>query len=335
MKRVLSVLLAVLLVLAMTACGTQNEDPQSGTNDDVQSTGDAQYTVGIIQLSEHSALDSAREGFIVALADNGLVDGENLEIDFQNAQNDQSNLGTIADRFVSKDVDLVLAIATPAAQTMAGKTTEIPIIATAVTDFAEARLVNDNDNPGTNVSGTSDMNPIKEQIELVKQLAPDCQTVGVCYNSGEDNSVLQAELARAEIEAQGMSYVEVTVSSTNDVQQAITTLASQCDAIYLPTDNTLASSIPVVYGVVAETKTPVIGGESGMVDSGALATVGINYYDLGYQAGEMAIRVLLEGADISTMPVEHQTEYEYTFNLDTAEAIGLTIPEDLLALAGE
>ena len=155
MKRVLSVLLAVLLVLAMTACGTQNEDPQSGTNDDVQSTGDAQYTVGIIQLSEHSALDSAREGFIAALADNGLVDGENLEIDFQNAQNDQSNLGTIADRFVSKDVDLVLAIATPAAQTMAGKTTEIPIIATAVTDFAEARLVNDNDNPGTNVSGTS------------------------------------------------------------------------------------------------------------------------------------------------------------------------------------
>ena len=244
------------------------------------------------QLVEHVALDSAREGFINALKDNGYVDGQNVTIDIQNAQGDQSNLSTISDRFVSNKVDLILGIATPAVQAIAGKTTEIPILGTAVTDYVVAKLVDSNEAPGGNVSGTTDMNPVKEQIDLLVKLVPDAKTVGVLYNSSEDNSILQAKMAKEAIEALGLSYVEVTVTNTNEVQQATQSIVERCDAIYIPTDNTFASSMPVVHGVTSQSKTPVICGESGMVRSGGLATLGISYYDLGYQTGLMAIRIL-------------------------------------------
>ena len=289
--------------------------------------------VGIVQLAEHAALDSACEGFIAALAENGFVDGETVEIDLQNAQGDQSNLSTIGERFLGEKVDLILAIATPAAQAMAGKTTEIPILATAVTDYESAKLVNSNAAPGGNVSGTTDMNPIKEQIALIVQLAPDTKTIGCIYNGGEDNSVLQAGIAKAEIEALGLDYEEITVTSTNDVQQAMQTLVGKCDAIYIPTDNTLASSMPVVAGVANEAKIPVICGESGMVDNGGLATLGINYYNLGHQTGLMAVRILKEGANIAEMPIESLTEFDYRINAATAETIGLKIPDELAQYA--
>jgi len=285
--------------------------------------------IGIIQYNEHIALDTAREGFVAALQENGYKDGENIAIDYQNAQGDQSNLSTISDRFVSNNVDLVLAIATPAAQAVAGKTTEIPILATAITDFESARLVESDEAPGCNVSGTTDMNPIKEQIDLLVKLVPEAKTVGALYNSSEDNSILQAKLAKEAIEALGMNYVEATVSTSNDVQQAVQSLVDECDAIYIPTDNVVASAMPLVHGVTAESKTPVICGESGMVNSGGLATLGINYYDLGYQTGLMAVKILKGEAEPATMSIESATGFDFAINGTVAEEIGVEIPVDL------
>lgn len=296
------------------------------------SASEGQKTIGVIQYVQHVALDSAREGFVQALADNGYVDGDKIALDIQNAQADASNLATISDRFVANNVDLVLAIATPAAQSIAGKTTTIPILGTAITDYVVARLVDSNEVPGTNVSGTTDMNPVADQIKLIKELFPETKTVGVLYTSSEDNSVLQAKLAKDAIEAEGMTYTEATVTSSNDVQQATQSIVDSCDAIYIPTDNVFASSMPVVYEVATAAKKPLIGGEAGMVKSGGLATLGINYYDLGYQTGLMAIRVL-NGEDVSKMPIETATKMDYTFNSTYADAIGFTIPEAYQAYA--
>lgn len=321
--RILAFVLSGLLILTAAGCSKKNEgnDNKKGTS--------KKLSVGIIQYMEHVALDDARKGFIDALKDNGYVDGENITIDVQNAQGDQSNLSTISDRFVSNKVDLVLAIATPAAQSIAGKTKDIPILATAVTDFVTAKLVNSNEAPGGNVSGTTDMNPIKEQIDLLVKLVPDAKTVGVLYTSSEDNSILQASIAKEAIENLGLKYVEVTVTNSNDVQQATQSIVEQCDAIYIPTDNTFASAMPVVHGITSQSKTPVICGESGMVNNGGLATLGINYYNLGYQTGLMAIKIFKGEATPATMPIEASKEFDFAINGAVAEEIGIEIPDDL------
>jgi len=321
--RILAFVLSGLLILTAAGCSKKNE-----SNDNKKGTS-KKLSVGIIQYMEHVALDDARKGFIDALKDNGYVDGENITIDVQNAQGDQSNLSTISDRFVSNKVDLVLAIATPAAQSIAGKTKDIPILATAVTDFVTAKLVNSNEAPGGNVSGTTDMNPIKEQIDLLVKLVPDAKTVGVLYTSSEDNSILQASIAKEAIENLGLKYVEVTVTNSNDVQQATQSIVEQCDAIYIPTDNTFASAMPVVHGITSQSKTPVICGESGMVNNGGLATLGINYYNLGYQTGLMAIKIFKGEATPATMPIEASKEFDFAINGAVAEEIGIEIPEDL------
>jgi putative tryptophan/tyrosine transport system substrate-binding protein len=305
--------IGVAVVMMMSGCIGRDED----------------ITIGIIQYVEHVALDSAREGFIDALEDNGYVDGENITIDVQNAQADQSNLSTISDRFVGNNVDLVLAIATPAAQSIAGKTTDIPILGTAITDYEAAKLVESNEAPGGNVSGTTDMNPIKEQIDLLLRLVPDAKTVGVIYTSSEDNSIVQAAIAKEVIEGLGLIYTEATVTNSNEVQQAAQSIVQECDAIYLPTDNTMASSMPIINGVTVDSKTPVICGESGMVESGGLATLGINYYELGYNTGLMAVKVLKGEAEPATMPIESADKFDFAINGDVAEEIGLDIPADL------
>ena len=305
-------ILAMLLVLFLSCGAALAEDKP---------------IVGIIQQMEHVALNAARDGFIQALKDQGYEDGVNITIDSLNGQGDPSTLASIADRLIGENAALVLAIGTTAATTMAGKTTEIPILGTAVTDYVEPRLAESNEKPGYNVSGTSDMNPVTAQIELLKELCPDAQTVGVLYTSSEPNSVLQARMAKEAIEGLGMAYTEVTVANTNDVQQAAQQIVGKCDAIYIPTDNVFASSMPIVYGVTAESRTPVICGESGMVQSGGLATLGISYFDLGYQTGLMAAEVLA-GADVSQMPIRFaESGFEYSFNKTVADEIGFEIPE--------
>ena len=317
-KTNVQVVLVLFVVIGILAGFTQRFEAAGG-----------RHTIGIIQYVEHQALDASREGFLAALAANGYLDGENIDVDYQNAQGDASNLSTISDRFVGRQVDLVLAIATPAAQSMASKTTKIPILGTAITDYVVARLVDSNEHPGGNVSGTTDMNPVKEQIDLIVTLVPDVQTIGLLYTSSEDNSILQARLAKEAILALGLDYVEVTISSSSEVQQATQSIVRRVDAIYIPTDNIFASAMPIVYGVVSQSKTPVIVGETGMARAGGVATLGINYYDLGYQTGEMAVRVL-EGESPASMPIEGAKGFDYAVNGEMAKEIGLEIPTYLL-----
>jgi putative ABC transport system substrate-binding protein len=313
MKRIFTAALVTVLAVSTVGCGKKE---------------DGKKEIGIIKMMDHVALNQSEEGFVAALKDKGFVDGDNIKLTYQNGQGDINNLPTIADKFVGDKVDLIFAIATPSAQAAAGKTSTIPIIGTAITDFTTAGLVESDEVPNTNVSGTSDMNPIAAQIDLMLQLCPDVKTVGFLYNSSEANSVLQVDLTKEILDAKGIAYVERTVSSTNDVQQAAASIVTECDAIYLPTDNTMASSMATINEVTVAAKIPTICGESGMVSSGGFATLGINYYDLGYQAGVMAAKVL-NGEDISKMPVETSTDYVYSINKDVADALGITIPDEL------
>lgn len=310
--KIISLMLSLTLV--MTAAAALSEDSKP-------------YEIGVVQLIEHNALDAAYDGFVAALADHGYVDGEGISLDFQNAQGDMSNLSTIGDRFVSQKKDMILAITTDAAQAMAGKTEIIPIVATAVTSYETAGLVESESAPGGNLTGTSDMNPVAAQIGLIAELVPQAQTIGLIYNSSEDNSVLQAGIAREAIEALGLAWVELTVTSVNDVQQTMQSLVGKCDAIYIPTDNTLAAAMPIVYDVAGPAGIPTICGESNMVLEGGLATMGIDYYDLGYKTGLMAIEVL-GGADPATMPIQYADASDaVTINGLVAEEMGYQAPE--------
>jgi len=300
-----------------------------------EATGDSeQITIGITQIVEHPALDSARQGFIDAMADAGYVEGENVVYDIANAQNDKSNALTIAQKFANDKVDLIFAIATPTAQAAAQATADIPILITAVTDPVAAGLADSNEAPGGNVTGTTDMNPIAEQIELIKAFVPDAKKVGVIYNAGEVNSEVQVEIAREVASKIGLELVEATVATTADVNQAAGSLVGRVDAIYIPTDNTVVSALESVLQVAEENKIPVIAGEGDSVERGALATLGIDYYELGRQTAEMAIRVL-KGEDPATMPIETQKNMKLYLNKKAAAAMGVEIPEDILSEADE
>ena len=291
--------------------------------------------IGIVQIVNHAALDAAREGFLRALSDNGYEDGVNMTVDYRNAQSNQDTLSSIADYFVGQQVDLILAIATPSAQAVAGKTETIPILGTAITDYVEAKLVQSNEAPGYNISGTTDMNPIKAQIELITRLVPAAQTIGLIYTSSEVNSQLQARDAKLVIEGLGLAWKEITVNNSNDVQQAVQAIVQECDALYIPTDNTLASAMPLVYEAAVAASVPVVAGDGNMVMQGGNFTLGIDYEQLGYQTGLMAVQVLREGADVSSMPIESQSQYQYYINSTANEAMGIAIPEDLLPYAQE
>lgn len=333
MKRFIHSLTAVLLMgtMAMTGCsGSNTGSDQSASNTGKAAASGDSYNIGIIQLTEHPALDAAREGFVKGMADNGLVEGENVTIDVQNAQNDQSNLKTIAQKFVSDKKDLVLAIATPAAQSIAAETTDIPILVTAVTDPAESGLCSSNEAPGGNVSGTSDLTPIKEQIELLHQILPDADNVAIMYNSGEQNSVIQADMAEDAATQLGIKTERKTVTNTNDVAQVASSLVGKYDAVYVPTDNTLASSMPLLSSITNPAGLPLIVGEQGMIEGGGLASVAVNYTDLGEMTGKMAAEVLLEGKDISQMPIQYTENPELIVNPTAANELGIEIPADIL-----
>lgn len=291
--------------------------------------------VGILQLVQHPALDAAREGFIKGLADAGFTDGDNVKLDYHNGQGSQDIMASIADQFVAAPVDLALAIATPAVQALAGKTESIPILGTAVTDFVQAKLVESNEHPGFNVSGTSDMNPVAEQIDLIRRLVPEAKTLGLLYTSSEVNSQIQAALARERAEQLGLHVVEVTVNNTNDVQQAAVNILGQVDVLYIPTDNVVASSIALVVEEALARKIPIAGSEAAHVNGGGTFTLGIDYFKLGEQTGHMAARILRGEAQVSEMPIERQDQFDYLINKTYMEALGLAIPEDLLPFAIE
>ncbi len=321
MKKGAIILLTLVLTLGLLAgCGSGGN---GGGDGEIKS-------IGIIQLAEHVALDSANEGFVDALKDEGFIDGENITIDQQNAQGDQANLNTISQRFISNECDLILAIATPAAQAVAGATEDIPILVTAVTDLVEAKLVESYEAPGTNVTGTTDMTPIEAQIDLLLELVPEAKTIGLVYNPGEVNSQIQIDIAKAYIESLGLTCEEASANTTNDVAQAMQTICAKADAVYLPTDNVFATALATVGEIGRETKTPIIVADTNMVEGGALASEGLNYYNLGYQTGLMAAKILRGEAEPATMPVEKLQETDLIINKATADILGIEIPQALL-----
>jgi len=299
-------------------------------------SGESEETVelGIIQLVEHPSLDASRQGFLDALKENGYIEGENLNVDYNNAQLDQSAMQTISNKFVTDQKDLILAIATPAAQTIAAATKDIPILITAVTDPVDAKLVESMEQPGTNVTGTTDMTPVGKQLELLLQMAPDTKNVGVIFNAGEDNSQVQVNIARQEAGRLGLNLVEAPVTKTSEVFQAASSLVGRVDAIYVPTDNTVVQTLESVIQVAEDNDLPLIVGEGDSVRRGGLATVGIDYYKLGWQTGLMAVEII-KGADPAQMAVQDQEQVDLIINLGAAERMGVEVPQELIDQAVE
>ena len=312
-------LLATTLGLGLAACGNTNN-----------ATEDGKKTVGILQLVEHGSLDAAYEGFKEGLAEGGYKEGENLTLEYQNAQNSQDNLKSMSEKLVKNSPDLLLGIATPAAVSLANETTDIPIVVTAVTDLVEAKLAESNEAPGRNITGTSDMVPIDKQIQLLLSIVPDAKTIGIMYNAGEANSKIQADLAEKELKDAGVDVKVLTANTTNDVQQVTTSLAKDVDGIYVPTDNTFASAAAVVGEVAKETKTPIVAGSVEQVEDGALATFGIDYKSLGKQTGELAAKILDGDEKPATTPVETANKLELVVNQEMATALGID-PESIVA----
>ena len=305
---------AAAAVFALSGCGEEKSAPSAQTGGSV--------TVGLVQLVEHPALDEANRGIVDALKDRKL----NVEFDQQNAQADQSNLGNIAQRFVSQKYPLIFAIATPAAQVVANATDKTPIVATAVTDFEVAKLVKSNQKPDTNVTGSSDLNPVAEQVRLMLEIFPSAKRIGTIYNSSEINSQFQAQILKNELQKRNLVLVEFTVSSVNDVQQTAQSMIGKVDVIYVPTDNIIASAMPVLTKITSAAKIAVIVGEEGLLKGGGLATVGVNYYNLGRIAGEMGADILEGKSQPQTMAIRYQTEFKSKINVNVAEQLGITIP---------
>ena len=291
-----------------------------------------EYKVGVVQLVQHGSLDEANAGMIAGLADNGFVEGENLVVKQENAQNDQSNLQSIAQAFIADEVDLILAIATPAAQVMAANTEEIPIVGTAITSFEGAGLVESDDAPGYNVTGTNDMNPVEEQVNLLLQLKPDAKVIGTIYTAAEVNSQIQVDLLDKVAAAKGLTVEKRTIQNVNDIQQAAQSLVGVADALWLPTDNNVASAMPNVVGVTDPAGIITITGEESMTVAGGTATYSFSYYDIGYNAGVMAAQILKGEADPATLPVQSPKAEDLTaiINTDAVELLGLEVPQDLM-----
>jgi putative ABC transport system substrate-binding protein len=320
-KRIVALGLALTLALGLVAgCGGAGDKKPAAKK---------MYNVGIAQLVEHAALDAANKGFVDGLASKGYKEGQNVKFDKQNAQADQSNLQNIAQRFVSNKVDLICAIATPTAQTMANATKDIPIVGTAITDYEAAKLVKDNKKPGTNVTGTTDMNPVKEQVELALKIVPKAKTLGLIYCSSEVNSQIQAQMAKTAAKAKGLNVLETTVSNVNDIQQAAQNLVGKADVIYVPTDNVLASAMPTLTAITNEAKIPVICGEGGMLKGGGLATLAVDYYKLGFTTGEMAADILAGKSKPADMAIKAQDKFDTIINKAEAQKLGIKLPADL------
>ena len=318
-KKILSLILSLTLgATLLTGCSGGGES--SGSSNEVKK-------IGITQLVEHPALDQSREGFIEGLKENGFVEGENLEIDFQNAQNDNPTSQTIASNFANDKKDLIFAVSTPSAQAALNATQDIPIVFTAVTDAVEAGLVKSNESSENNVTGTSDAIPVDKSLELIKKFVPNVKTIGVVCNTSEINSKLQVDALRKAAEKEGIKVIDKGATQANEVNQAVAAVAKEADVIFTPTDNLVASSMPIITKVATENKIPVIGSEEGHVENGALACNGISYKELGKKAGEMAAQILKGEKQPSELPVATLEETETIINKSTMETLGIKDPQ--------
>ena len=303
-------MLAVLLLASMTACA---------------GSGSGKYTVGICQLVQHDALDAATKGFQDALTE---ALGDKVTFDVQNASGEPANCTTIVNKFVSSKVDLIMANATPALVAAKEATDKIPILGTSVTDYASALGIEGwTGTVGTNISGTSDLAPLSEQAAMIPELCPDAKTVGIVYCSAEANSQYQVDVITGYLTELGLTVTPYPFTDTNDVASVTQTACAGSDVLYIPTDNTAASNTEAIANVVLPAKVPVFAGESGICAGCGVATLSINYYDLGYATGKMAAKVLTGEAKISEMPVEYAPQVTKMYNADNCAALGITIPD--------
>lgn len=340
MKKMMALLLAMsMTVAAFTGCTAgqkATDDKKTETSDKKEETekkaDDKTYHIGIIQLVEHQALDAATKGFQDALKEKL---GDKVEFDVQNAQGEETNCATISTKFVNDGVDLIMANATQAVISSATATADIPIVGTSVTDYVTTGTVKANDAPGGNVTGTSDLAPIDQQVELLQKLVPDAKKVGIIYCSSEANSVYQAEEAKKYMEKAGLKVDNYTVADSNDIQQVATKAAEENEVIYVPTDNTLAANMEIVKNITVPAKIPVIAGEENMCAVGGLATLSISYYSIGYNAGMMAYDILENGKNPAEMPIQYADEVTLKYNAEIASELGMKMPKDMVAIEKE
>lgn len=342
MKKAVSLMMAAAMTMGLAACGATAPTDTAASAADAASTADTAsgteaaadskvYRVGICQLVQHEALDAATQGFKDALVE-ALGEG-NVKFDEQNASGDSANCATIVNGFVSSNVDLILANATAPLQAAAQATADIPILGTSVTDYATALDISDwTGTVGGNISGTSDLAPLDQQAAMIQELFPDAKAVGLLYCSAEPNSVYQCDVIEGYLKEEGCSVTRYAFTDTNDVTSVAQTAADNSDVIYIPTDNTAASNTEAIANVVLPAKVPVVAGEEGICNGCGVATLSISYYDLGHATGEMAAKILAEGGDVSTMPVEYAPNVTKKYNAANCEALGITPPDGYEAI---
>ncbi len=326
-KKIISLILITLLTSTLLI-GCQSDTNQQSDSEETTTKTEI-IKIGITQIVEHPALDAARNGFIDALKSKNFKDGKNIELDYQNAQGDIPTAQTIAKNFQDNKKDLILAIATPTAQAAYNVTKEIPILITAVTDPVEAGLANSWERSGTNVAGTSDATPIDKQFKLLKKLVPNVKKVGIVYNTSETNSEIQVSKAKEIAPKYDIEIVTSGITNVNEIAQSLDSLLDKVDVIYVPTDNVIASSMPLMYEKCTDKGVPMIGSESAHVQSGALATEGIDYYNLGFQTGLIAVDVI-NGSKTEDMPISTLEETTLVINTKAAEELNIEIPKDLI-----
>ena len=308
---------------ALSACGGSSASSAaassvaSSTAASASAAADGQkFTVGICQLVQHAALDAATQGFEDALT---AAFGDNVTFDFQNAQGDSATCATITNGFVSSGVDLIMANATPALQAAQAATNTIPVLGTSVTEYGVALGLD-------NFSGTSDLAPLDQQADMIVEWMPDAKKVGLLYCSAEANSQYQVDEVQKYLEAKGVTATQYAFSDSNDLSSVCQKAADENDALYVPTDNTVAANTGIVDGICRPAKKPVFAGEEGICSGCGVATLSISYYDLGYTTGEMAVKILNGESDISTMPIEY-TDVTKKYNKAICDDLGLTVPE--------
>ena len=327
MKKIFCLILAAALVLcAFAVCSGK-----TGTDETAApANADKTYTVGICQLVQHVALDAATQGFKDALTE---ALGDAVIFDEQNASGDSNTCSTIVTSFVSKNVDLILANATPALQAAAAATTAIPILGTSITEYGVALGIdNFNGTVGSNISGTSDLAPLDEQAKMLTEIFPEAKNVGLLYCSAEANSQYQVDTVKAELEKAGLTATLYAFSDSNDLSAVCTAAANDNDVLYVPTDNTVASNAGIIDGICRPAGVPVVAGEEGICAGCGTVTLSINYYDLGYATGKMAARILADGEDISAMPIEYAPQFTKEYNAEICAELNITVPEDYVAI---
>ena len=325
MKKMLAFIIALVAVVAV-GIGISTHKSSAPKKQKVQ-------TVGILQLMSHPALDAIHKGIVAGLKDEGYTVGKNLKIDFQNAQGDQSNLKSMSERFANEDADAMVGIATPSAQALANASSKIPIVMGAITDPVAAKLVKSTTKPGANITGVSDQAPIDAQLKLIRTLMPKAKTLGIISTSSDDSAQTQVKMVAAKVAKYGFTLKKYSISSTNDINQVAGQMVTDVDAIFVPTDNTIASAMPTLASVANSRKIPIFPTVDTMVKQGGLATVGLDQYQLGVETGKMVANILSGKSKPATTPVKFMTKGNLVINTKVAAKLGITIPADLLAKA--